>query len=45
MTPAQQALLPRIRKGDIEALAEYLALGLGTGVTIGPPMEDEPSDE
>ncbi len=38
LTPDQVALLPRIQRGDTDALAEFLSLGLGTRVTIGPAV-------
>ena len=38
ITPEQEALAPRIRKGDLEALGEFFSLGLGTKVTVGPAL-------
>lgn len=39
ITPEQEALVPRVRKGDLDALAEFFSIGLGTKVTIGPALD------
>ena len=40
LTAAQEALLPRIGKGDIDALGEFLSLGLATKVTVLPAVDE-----